>query len=119
MQALGCWSNLFLIERPLYLAKDAEIFRQYFLWQPIRRQSVFRQQKLVGLQDAALLGSEPERLCLMFPPMSIIRDTWMPSEAGFGSEELGSCSSYQSTKGVKRSQESIRNTEPVSFGFHA
>lgn len=119
MQALGCWSNLSLIERPLYLTKDAERVRHYFLWQPIRRQSVFRNQKLVGQQNAALLGSETERLCLMIPPMSMIRDTWMPSEAGFGTEELGSCSSYQSTKRVKRSRESIRNTEPVSFSFHA
>ena len=114
MQALGCWSNLSLIERPLCLTKDAERVRHYFLWQPIRRQSVFRNQKLVGPQDAALLGSETDGLCLM----SMTSDTWMPSEAGFGTEELGSGSSYQSTKLVKRSQESIRNTEPVSFCFH-
>lgn len=78
MQALGCWSNLSLIERPLCLTKDAERVRHYFLWQPIRRQSVFRNQKLVGPQDAALLGSETEGLCLM----SMTSDTWMPSVLG-------------------------------------
>ena len=50
---------------------------------------------------------------------AMIRDTWRPSGAGFGAEELGSCPSYQSTKGAERSRGSIRNTEPISSGFHA
>ena len=52
----------------------------------------------MGPQDAALLVSETETLCLM----SMTSDTWMPSEAGFGTKELGSCSSYQSMKRVKK-----------------
>lgn len=57
---------------------------------PIRRQRVCRQRKLLGAQDAALLGSETKTLLLMLPPRWwVSRNTRVSSGAGFRGRGAG------------------------------